>query len=128
MMDIKEFLLQWFMYSLIKKPLLTVLKMRIFQKIQLKNYTKPIVRNIWGADLADMQLISKFSKGICILLCVIDIYGKYAWIIPLKDKKVFQLLMLFKKSQLNRTLAKLSPKDVNQIKYGFIKAVSFTID
>ena len=43
---------------------------------------------MWGADFADMQLISKFNKGICFLLCVIDIFSKYAWVIPLKDKKV----------------------------------------
>ena len=42
---------------------------------------------IWGADLADMQLISKFDKGFRFLLYVINIYSKYAWIIPLKDKK-----------------------------------------
>ena len=34
-----------------------------------------------------MQLISKFNKGFRLLLCVIDIFSKYAWIIPLKDKK-----------------------------------------
>ena len=43
--------------------------------------------NIWGAYLADMQLISKFNKGFKILLCVIDIFSKYAWADPLKDKK-----------------------------------------
>ena len=43
--------------------------------------------NIWGADLADMQLISKFNKGFRFLLCVIDIYSKYTWVVPLKDKK-----------------------------------------
>ena len=43
--------------------------------------------NIWGADLADMQLISEFNKGIRLLLFVIDIFSKYAWIVPLKDKK-----------------------------------------
>ena len=42
--------------------------------------------NIWGADLAKMQLISKFNKIICFLLCVIDVYNKYAWVLPLKDK------------------------------------------
>ena len=43
--------------------------------------------NIWGADLADMQLISKFNKGFRFLLCVVDIFSKYAWFVPLKDKK-----------------------------------------
>ena len=33
-------------------------------------------------DLADTQLISKFNKGICFLLCVIDIFSKYTWLIP----------------------------------------------
>ena len=33
-----------------------------------------------------LQLLRKFNKGICFLLCVIDIFSKYAWIIPLKDK------------------------------------------
>ena len=42
---------------------------------------------IWGADLAAMQLISKYNKGVRFLLCVIDIFSKYAWIVPLKDKK-----------------------------------------
>ena len=44
--------------------------------------------NIWGVDLADMQLISKFNKGIRFLLCAIDIFSKYALVVPLKDKKV----------------------------------------
>ena len=43
--------------------------------------------NIWGADLAEMQLLSKFNKGFRVLLCVIDIFSKYAWVFPLKDKK-----------------------------------------
>ena len=38
--------------------------------------------NIWGADIAEMQLISKYYKG-----CVIDIYNKYIWVIPLKGQK-----------------------------------------
>ena len=42
--------------------------------------------NIWGVDLADMLLLSKFNKGFRFLLCVID-FSKYAWVIPLKDKK-----------------------------------------
>ena len=34
-----------------------------------------------------MQLINKFNKGVKFLLCVIDIFSKYAWVAPLKDKK-----------------------------------------
>ena len=44
-----------------------------------------------------MQLISKFNKGFRFLLGVIDIYSKYAWVIPLKDKKELQSVMLFRK-------------------------------
>ena len=38
------------------------------------------------ADLADMQLISKFNKGHRFLLCVIDIFRKYAWVVPIKKR------------------------------------------
>ena len=38
-----------------------------------------------------MQLISTFNEKIGFLLCIIDIYSKYAWVVPLKIKKVLQL-------------------------------------
>ena len=34
-----------------------------------------------------MQILSKFNKGIRFLLCAIDMFSKYAWLIPLKDRK-----------------------------------------
>ena len=43
--------------------------------------------NIWGVDLVDMQLLSKFNKGIKYFLYVIDLFSKYTFIVPLKDKK-----------------------------------------
>ena len=43
--------------------------------------------NIWSADLADMQLISKYNKGIRNPLCAFDLFSKYAFVVPLKDKK-----------------------------------------
>ena len=49
--------------------------------------------NIWGVDLADMQSLSRKNKGIKYLLCVIDLYSKYAFVIQLKDKKGIILLM-----------------------------------
>ena len=51
--------------------------------------------NIWGADLADMQLISKYNKGVRCLLCVIDIFSKYAWVVPLRDKKGVSIVATF---------------------------------
>ena len=56
------------------------------------------IDNIWEGDLANMQLISKFNKGIRFLLCVIDNYSKCACVIPIKNKNELQLLMLFRKS------------------------------
>ena len=45
------------------------------------------IDNIWAADLADMQLISKYNKGFRFMLCVIDIYSKNAWVVPLKKTR-----------------------------------------
>ena len=53
--------------------------------------------NIRGVDLADMQLINKFNKGFRFLLCVIDIFSKYAWVVPLKDKKGVSIVDAFQK-------------------------------
>ena len=44
-----------------------------------------------------MQLISKFNKGFRFLLCVIDIFSKYAWIVPLNDKKGVSIVDAFQK-------------------------------
>ena len=53
--------------------------------------------NIWDAHLADMQLISKFNKGFRFLLCVVGIFSKYAWVVPLKDKKGVTIASAFQK-------------------------------
>ena len=114
MMDIKGVLLQWFINFLTKKLLLVILKIKICQtknqlqklhkpiikKIQKQNVHPPFIDNIWGVDLGDMQLISKFDKAIRFLLCVIDIFSKYAWVIPLKDKNVNSVANAFRKSQM----------------------------
>ena len=53
--------------------------------------------NIWGADLTDIQLINKFNKGFRFLLRVIDIFSKYVWVVPLKDKKGVSIVNAFQK-------------------------------
>ena len=45
-----------------------------------------------------MQLISKFNKVFRFLLCVIDIYSKYAWVVPLQDKKGIRITKSFEET------------------------------
>ena len=54
--------------------------------------------NIWGVDLADIQLRSKFNQGFRFFLRVIDIFSKFAWVIPLKDKKGISIVNAFQKN------------------------------
>ena len=61
-----------------------------------ENYSS-FIDNIWGSDLANVQLIRKFNKGICFSICVIDIFSKYAWVIPLKEKKGITITEAFQK-------------------------------
>ena len=92
-----------------KNPKGSGIKNEIKQNEQLtEELHKPIIRNfkkrkeysafkdnVWTADLADMQLTSKFNKGSRFLLCVIDIHSKYAWVLPLKDKKGVSIVNAF---------------------------------
>ena len=85
----------------VKKSKRTGIKNKIKENEQLANELhKPIIRkfrkrkvsflfrdNFWGADLADMYLISKCNKGIRYLLCASDLFSKYAFVIPLRNKK-----------------------------------------
>ena len=92
-----------------KKSKETGVKNEIKENQQLANELhKPIIRkflkrkvyssfkdNIWGADVANMQLISKYNKGIRYLLCAIDLFNKYAFVVPLKDKKGVTIVNAF---------------------------------
>ena len=69
----------------------------IIRKLKKRNVHSSFRDTIWGVDLADMQLLSKFNKGFRFLLCVIDIFSKYALVIPLKDKKGISIVNAFQK-------------------------------
>ena len=69
----------------------------IIRKFKKRKLYSSFRDNIWGADLADMQLLSKFNKRFRFLLCVIDIFSKCAWVIPLKDKKGVSIVNAFQK-------------------------------
>ena len=61
----------------------------VIRKFEKEKLHSSFIDDIWGADLADMHLIRKLNKRARFLLCVIDIFSKYAWAVPLKDKKAY---------------------------------------
>ena len=76
----------------------------IIRKFNKRKVYSQFKDNIWGVDLADMQSLSRKNKGIKYLLCAIDLYSKYAFVIPLKDKKGISIVNAFNKiiKQSNR--------------------------
>ena len=66
-----------------------------------------------------MQLISKFNKGFSFLLCVTDIFSRYAWVVRLKDKKGI--------SVVNTVQKVLKESDRKPNKIWLIKEANFTI-
>ena len=69
----------------------------LMRKFKKRNVSSGFKDNIWGADLADIQLISKFNKRFRFLFCVIDIFSKYARVFPIKDKKGVNILDAFQR-------------------------------
>ena len=66
-----------------------------------------------------MQSLSKYNKGIKYLLCGIDLFSKYAWVVPIKDKKGTSIVNASKKL--------FQMDEENRIKYGLIKVVNLII-
>ena len=69
----------------------------IIRKFKKRKVYSSFRDNIWGVDLADMQSLSKYNKGIKYLLCAIDLFSKYAWVVPLKDKRGTTIVNAFQK-------------------------------
>ena len=76
----------------------------VIKKFEKRNVYSQFKDNIWGVDLADMQSLSRKNKGIKYLLCAIDLFSKYAFVIPLRDKKGISIVNAFDKiiKQSNR--------------------------
>ena len=76
----------------------------IIRKFNKRKVYSQFKDNIWGVDLADIQSLSRKNKDIKYLLCAIDLYSKYAFVIPLKDKKGISIVNAFNKiiKQSNR--------------------------
>ena len=69
----------------------------VIKKFNKRKVYSQFKDNIWGVDLADMQSLSRKNKGIKYLLCATDLYSKYAFVIPLKDKKGISIVNAFDK-------------------------------
>ena len=67
---------------------------RKFPRRSMKGFSKD---EIWCADLVDMQAFSSFNKGFKYILTVIDIFSKYVWVIPIKDKTATSVTKAFEK-------------------------------
>ena len=107
--DPKEDQLQWFTSFLIKKSsgsgianepnyqLANELHKPIIKKFKKRKVYSSFRDNIQGFDLAYMQSLSKYNQRIKCLLCAIDLFIKYALVVPLKDKKGTSILNAFQK-------------------------------
>ena len=81
----------------------------VIKKFNKRKVYSQFKDNIWGVDLADTKLLSKQNKGIKYILCAIDLYSKYAFVVLLKDKKGISITNAFKK------IIKQSGKKTNKI-------------
>ena len=69
----------------------------VIKNFKRRNVCSSFRDHIWDVDLADISLISEFNKGIKYSLGVIDLFSRYSWVIPLKNKKVDSIVEGFKK-------------------------------
>ena len=69
----------------------------IIRKFKKRKVYSSFRDNIWGVDLADTQSLSKYNKGNKYLLSAIDLFSKYAWVVPLKNKKGTSIVYVFQK-------------------------------
>ena len=67
----------------------------IIRKFKKRKVYSSFRDNIWDVDLADMQSLSKYNKGIKYLLYAIDLFSKYACVIPIKDEKGISIVNAF---------------------------------
>ena len=76
----------------------------VIKKFKERKVYSQFKDNIWGVDLGDMQSLSRKNKGIRYLLCATDLYSKYAFVIPLENKKGISVTNGFNKviKQSNR--------------------------
>ena len=91
---------------------------RLITKKFKKDKMYPSYRhNIWIVDLKDLQLINKYNKRVRFLLCAVNFYSKYTWLLLSKDKKGITITNTFQKKNCMNLV-------VNQTRYWYIRVVS----
>ena len=70
---------------------------QLLEHFFLKKVYSFVRDNIWSVDLADKQSLSKYNKEFKYLLCATDLFSKYAWIVPIKDKQGTSIVNTFQK-------------------------------
>ena len=85
----------WEVVLIIVLKLADELHKSIIRKFNKRKVYPSFKDNIWDVDLAEMQLLSRFNKGLKYLLCVIDLFSKYAFVVLLKDKKGWSIVNAF---------------------------------
>ena len=103
-----------FIYQLANK-----LHKPIIRKLKKRKVYSSFKNNILGVDLADMQSLSRYNKRFKYLLCAIDLFSKYAWVISIKDKKGTSIVDAFKKI--------ISERQRKPNKIWLIKVVSLSV-
>ena len=109
-MDTKEDQPRWLIYKFFDKKssggsidaepnyqLANELHMLNIRKLKIRKVYSSFRDNTWGVHLADMQSLGRYNKGIKYLLCAIDLFSKYAWVVPLKDKGGITIINAFQK-------------------------------
>ena len=85
----------------------------VTEKFNRRKFYTRFKDNIWERDLAKEGLLSLYNWYAEYLLCVIDVFTKYAWVIAFKDKKG--------KTGFHDFIEIVTNLNVNQINYGLIK-------
>ena len=77
--------------------LVNELQKQIIRKFKRRKVYSSFGDNVWGVDLVDMKSLSKYNRAIRYSLRVIDLFSKYAWVVPLKDKRGISIANAFRK-------------------------------
>ena len=81
----------------VKKQSAEEIRKTIIKEFKRKNVYARFKDNTWAAGLTEMKSLLSKNENVKYLLWVIDVFTKYAWVKPSKDKKVKQFLMLLLK-------------------------------